>query len=170
MLKNDGFTLIELLVVITIVGLLASSVLAATSSSRASARDASQVNEMKQIQNALELYRVKNNRYPCYDVGPNPGCAALNINPLDVSDPGDMYLAEELESFLTINPSDSNGWDATLVYVTDMGNPANYRIRARFERDRRNNAGVTIPAGTWCRVDQGRLSSSLAGAFDPVCF
>lgn len=62
-----GFTLIELLVVISIIGLLSSVVLASVSASRASARDAERIANLKQIQNAIELYANDHNgSYPGY--------------------------------------------------------------------------------------------------------
>src|SRR4051812_31161735 len=51
-----GFTLIELLVVIAIIGILASIVLASLNSSRKKSRDARRLSDLKQLQNALELY------------------------------------------------------------------------------------------------------------------
>src|SRR3954470_16727724 len=51
-----GFTLIELLVVIAIIGLLASIVLASLNSARKKSRDARRIADLKQLQNALELY------------------------------------------------------------------------------------------------------------------
>ncbi len=59
-----GFTLIELLVVISIIGLLSSIVLASLQDARAKGRDAKRLSDMRQIQNALELYRSQNNTYP----------------------------------------------------------------------------------------------------------
>jgi len=59
-----GFTLIELLVVIAIIGVLASIIIAALSSSRVSARDAERVSDIRQIRYALELYRSDFNTYP----------------------------------------------------------------------------------------------------------
>ena len=63
-LVRNGFTLIELLVVIAIIGVLASIVIAALSSSRVSARDAERVSDIRQIRYALELYRSDFNAYP----------------------------------------------------------------------------------------------------------
>jgi type II secretion system protein G len=65
--KNSraGFTLIELLVVIAIIGLLASIVLASLNGARRKSRDARRIADLKQIQNALELYSNDNNgKYP----------------------------------------------------------------------------------------------------------
>lgn len=59
-----GFTLIELLVVVSIIGFIASTVLASLSAARMKGRDAKRLEEMKQIQTALELYFNTNNAYP----------------------------------------------------------------------------------------------------------
>lgn len=62
--KDLGFTLIELLVVIAIISLLSSVVLASLSGARSSARDARRLQDMKQIQTALEMYYNNNGQYP----------------------------------------------------------------------------------------------------------
>lgn len=54
--QSKGFTLVELLVVIAIIGILSSIVLSSLNSSRAKARDAKRISDLKQIQLALELY------------------------------------------------------------------------------------------------------------------
>lgn len=61
---SSGFTLIELLVVIAVIGLLAGVVLNSVNSARAKARDARRLEDMRQIQIALELYRDKFGQYP----------------------------------------------------------------------------------------------------------
>jgi prepilin-type N-terminal cleavage/methylation domain-containing protein len=60
-----GFTLIELLVVISIIGLLASTVLASLSGARIEARDSARLTQARELMKALEIFRVRNNGYPC---------------------------------------------------------------------------------------------------------
>lgn len=61
---QKGFTLIELLVVVAIISLLSSVVLGALNDARAKARDRALVQQAKQIQIALELYKDKYGFYP----------------------------------------------------------------------------------------------------------
>lgn len=63
-MKKKGFTLIELLVVIAIIGLLATIAVVALSNSRARARDARRLGDIKQIQTALQLYYNEQGGYP----------------------------------------------------------------------------------------------------------
>lgn len=63
--RNRGFTLIELMVVISIIGLLASTVLASLSTARSKARDTARLSEAHELMKALEIYRTKNGAYPC---------------------------------------------------------------------------------------------------------
>ncbi len=62
--RTRGFTLIELLVVISIIGFLSSVVLASTQTAREKAQISKFTQEMRQVQNALELYYLGNNQYP----------------------------------------------------------------------------------------------------------
>jgi len=61
---TGGFTLIELLIVVAIIGLLASVVLVGLGGFRARGRDARRIADIRESQNALELYYTKNNKYP----------------------------------------------------------------------------------------------------------
>ncbi len=70
MQNQRGFTLIELLVVISIIGVLASTVLASLEQARMKARDANRIATIEQIAKALELYRLNNSHY----MGENSGC------------------------------------------------------------------------------------------------
>lgn len=59
-----GFTLIELLVVITVIGLLSAMVLVGLSGVRAQGRDTRRLADLRNTQNALEIYFNANNSYP----------------------------------------------------------------------------------------------------------
>jgi prepilin-type N-terminal cleavage/methylation domain-containing protein len=58
---KKGFTMIELLVVIAIIGILASLALISFSGSQKQARDSQRKSDLKQYQNALELFANQNN-------------------------------------------------------------------------------------------------------------
>lgn len=62
--QKTGFTLIELLVVISIIGVLASVVLVSLDNARAKARDSVRKQELKSMQQALELYRIDHGHFP----------------------------------------------------------------------------------------------------------
>ena len=60
-----GFTLIELLVVVAIIAILTAITMAVLSDARAKSRDARRFEDIKQIQNALELYSAdRSGLYP----------------------------------------------------------------------------------------------------------
>lgn len=68
-----GFTLIELLVVIAVIGVLASVILSSLNTTRAKARDAQRISDMRQIQTAMSLYYNQNGTYPPSGGAVNPG-------------------------------------------------------------------------------------------------
>lgn len=74
-IKNiAGFTLIELLVVVSLIGVLATLVLANLNSARERARDATRKSDLRNIQTALRLYYNDNNGYPQSSSGSIVGC------------------------------------------------------------------------------------------------
>lgn len=62
--QKSGFTLVEVLVVVGIIGLLASVVLVGLGTFRTRSRDARRIADLREVQNALELYYTGNNSYP----------------------------------------------------------------------------------------------------------
>lgn len=68
-----GFTLIELLVVITIIGILATFIVASFSSAQAKSRDSRRKSDMDALKKALELAKGDSSNGAFY-----PGCTATN--------------------------------------------------------------------------------------------
>ncbi|MEK7628545.1 MAG: type II secretion system protein [Patescibacteria group bacterium] len=94
-----GFTLIELLVVIAIIGILSSVVLASLNSARKKGRDARRISDVKQLQNALELYYDTNQAYPAaLDAASliTPGYIAAI--PVDPNPSGGSYAYDQVSS------------------------------------------------------------------------
>jgi len=97
---NEGFTLIEVLIVVSIVGLLASVVLVGLGGFRAKGQDARRIADLRQTQNALELYYSKNSNYPVSSVwsvlsdtleGEGIGVSKIPADPTRLEDDADAY-------------------------------------------------------------------------------
>lgn len=91
---KKGFTLVELLVVITVIGLLSAMILVGLSGVRSQGRDTRRVADLRNVQNALELYFNKNSAYPTAAtwaaletavVGANIGVTKLPTDPLNTT-------------------------------------------------------------------------------------
>lgn len=61
---SKGFTLLEVLVVVSIIGLLSSIVFSSISTSRVKSRDTLRITQIREVQNALDLYYAVNGVYP----------------------------------------------------------------------------------------------------------
>ncbi len=62
--SRKAFTLIEMLIVVAIIGILASAIMVGLGPAQQKGRDARRESDLRQIQNALELYYSKNGYYP----------------------------------------------------------------------------------------------------------
>lgn len=179
---RNGFTLIELMVVITIIGLLASTVLASLSESRKTARDAVRVQTVKELQKALELYRAANNgNYKCATGGCDAGGAAgVSVNdgilPKAFITGIAPFFKPSTETFMNL---------LTLVGVTNTSASILYRLGS-FTNDngspdrstytillRREQTVGAIPANSWCSISSGDghvgWNNTTAGQYPP-CF
>lgn len=136
--NNRGFTLIELLVVISVISLLSSIVFSALSNARAKARDAQRVSEVKQIQNALELYRAQNGGFPLsttLNAGAVCGSTVVAMsawcNDIDVTSWN--LLKTALTSYISKLPKDPKPG----TVGTDWGGSANGGSYSYFSNDSR---------------------------------
>jgi prepilin-type N-terminal cleavage/methylation domain-containing protein len=165
--KNQkGFTLIELMVVITIIGLMASVVLAALASSRATARDTQRVQMVKELQKALELYRNANNgNYPCATAMPAcAGAAGGGVYVNGTAVPATTAIfSGAISSFLTI-PLEATVFASSPTWgsiqyrtggITNAPIRDSYTILLRRERSATNNSGGSIAAGIFCKIEVG---------------
>ncbi len=119
-IESAGFTLVELLVVISIIGLLSSVVLTSVNSARMKARDARRLADIKQIQNAMQIYYEDNGAYPPVTYGPQGSLAGWEVSyKSNFLDPLLPYLSpvpvdpvnrgnEPINMFFSPRPQDSN--------------------------------------------------------------
>ena len=115
---SQGFTLIELLVVVAIIGMLSSIILTSVNSARVKARDGQRLQNISQIQKAVELYYVDNLQYPPID-------KALT----GTSDCGTNWCALEtaLADYIPALPRDPLGQQSTYQYYYDADSGDNYQ-------------------------------------------
>lgn len=129
--KNQkGFTLVELLVVITIIGILATLLIANFSSSRARARDARRKADLQSLKTALQLYYNDRQVFPGDSGSEINGCGANGDLPCSW---GSSFSGNG-EEYIRQIPTDPLNIPGTYVYVyeqTDGGN--GFRITGRLE-------------------------------------
>ncbi len=104
LINNFGFTLIELLVVISIIGILATLLIANLGGIRERARDAQRKNDLNQIQKALEMY--KNSQDP-------PTYPADGIDSLMDTLKAKNFVQDELHDPKCTYNSDDDLWECT---------------------------------------------------------
>jgi len=147
--SNRGFTLMELLIVVAIIGLLASMILVGLSSFRTRGRDARRVADVKQVQNGLEIYYAKENKYPEVQSSGDPGATGAAtgwdamVNEIKIAGIG-----------ITQVPQDPLGDAYSYSYSTETGNPQSYVIGVALE-DPNNQALDTDLDGDVFGMDCG---------------
>jgi prepilin-type N-terminal cleavage/methylation domain-containing protein len=90
-----GFTLIELLIVIGIIGILAAIILSGLGGLRSSSRDDKRVADMRQVQQALQLFHLKCGFYPGEYDGVNNECKGGTVSTKS-SNPDDWDELQEV--------------------------------------------------------------------------
>jgi len=129
--KNKfGFTLIEVLVVIAIFGILSAVLYANFGEAGAQSRDTERKADLRALQSALELYKLKNGRYPagCNAPGRWSGQAGTSY----ACPSGSQYIVGLAPEFIPVLPSDGrlNGSDSGYVYTTNADGTV-YKLMAR---------------------------------------
>lgn len=92
---SKAFTLIELLVVISVVGILSLVIITSLNSAKEKARDARRLQDIRQIQNALDMYYSDHGRYPSPN-SDSPACGGW-----DTTGDGSFIVELVSKSYLT---------------------------------------------------------------------
>ncbi|EKE20344.1 MAG: hypothetical protein ACD_8C00018G0002 [uncultured bacterium] len=150
-----GFTLIELLIVIAIIGILAGIVLVSTSKARMKARDIKRIQEVSQIQTALEMYYAEYGAYPNSD---GDGLGGWDIGNADY--PFITQLANYLNRELPRDNTKNGTADGYVYYrypAGHLGCPIArgnfYVLGTKLEGGASpNSPGWSCPGGDWQTV------------------
>lgn len=126
-----GFTLIELLVVISLIGILATLVMANLNAGRGRARDAQRKSDLRQISTGLRLYYNDNGTYP-------PAGFFDALWGLEWTDGTTVYM-----SVLSKDPLPSQ------VYKYELVDSDNYILSACLE-NKSDDKGIVTADTTWC--------------------
>ena len=126
-MKNfkKAYTLIEMLMVVAIIGVLASSIIIGLGASRASARDARRITDLKNVQVVLELYYNKYGFYPRQGELATGSMSWSDFNTIMTSKEVDLKINK-----LPRDPSSSSG--KSYMYGT---NGQSYVLGAQLETD-----------------------------------
>jgi type II secretion system protein G len=143
---NKGFTLIELIVVFAVLGLMAVAMLATLNpmTQIQKANDAKRIEDLAQIQRALEMYYSDNNSYPA-------STATYQISVKGTA----VYWGSTWSPYISILPQDPKSADTFIYYSPASGNGQTYYLYANLETGGQNpqacnkgNACTSILSGS----------------------
>ncbi len=164
---KKGFTLVELLVVVAIIGLLAGIATVSVNSVRTKARDARRVADIKQIQNALEIYYSDAGSYPATiadKLGTNTALV-LTSNGWKAAAEGTVYLnvpkdPQSVGEFVYTYSAAAPTKDYSIVFKLESGSGSfkdglhtatSSGIQAGAVAAAKKAAGEACQAGTECQ-------------------
>ncbi len=126
-ISQHGFTIVELLVVVAVAGMLLALVVANYRESKISSRNAKRLQDIREIQNALDLYHTNNRSYPGTADVPGPVTTELT--------------ALVNDGYIKALPSDSLGGNFNYMYCPSdsVGGPQVYTLRAKLELEKGAN-------------------------------
>jgi len=142
---QKGFSLVELLVVISIIGMLSTMAVVSLGNAREKGRDAKRLNDVRQIQMALELYYNTDSSYPA-----EGEINTLTDNILD----NNKSIATSSKTFMALIPQDPLYTDTSgsdfYKYYTDG---EIYVIKYELE-----SGAANLDSGFHCASNEGGVS------------
>ncbi len=114
-INSFGFTLIELLVVVSIIGILATLLVANYNATRQRARDAQRKSDLRNIQAALRVYYNDKGSFPSSNGGKIAGCGSGST----VCNWGSSFSASGVV-YMNVLPKDPSS-DRSYYYDYDSG-------------------------------------------------
>lgn len=132
--KQSGFSLIEVMVVLLIIGIMASMVAPSILGNQEEAQLKKAAVDIQQLESALEMYKLKNNRFPTTEQGLDALVEEPTIEPLPRNYPSDGFIKRLPEDpwgnpYSLISPGElgeidifSNGPDMEAGTDDDIGN------------------------------------------------
>lgn len=133
--KQTGFTIVELLIVIVIIGILAAITIVAYNGIQSRGNDSRRDSDIKQIKNALEMYKIDNDAYPIACGADGSGCTISNL----ATTLTPKYIANV--------PQDPKSPSVLYSYV--RGSASSYGILIYYESKATCKTGVNVNTGWW---------------------
>ncbi len=129
--SRAGFTLTEIIVVVGIIAVLVTVTYSNFNESTAQARDAQRQADLRNMQNAIELYKNKIGRYPAGCRGANQWSGQPGSG-YDCDSATEDYIMGLAPDFIRVLPKDPklNGNQSGYLYATNAAGSV-YTIRAR---------------------------------------
>lgn len=132
--KQTGFSLIEVMVVLLIIGIMAAMVAPSILGNQEEAQLKKAAVDIQNLENALEMYKLKTNNFPTTEQGLEALVSAPTIDPIPRNYPEDGFIKRLPEDpwgnpYGLMNPGEmgkidiySNGPDGTPGTEDDIGN------------------------------------------------
>ena len=114
--KNKGFTLLELMVVLVILGMLAGLVVPNLMENQTEAQIQSTRINIKSIEGAMKMYKLRNNFYPTTEQGLEALVTQTDIEPIPKRFPDEGFLEDFPvdawgNEYILISPGDNGPFD-----------------------------------------------------------
>ena len=132
--RQPRFSLIEIMVVLLIIGILASMVAPQILGNQEEAQLKKAAVDIQQLESALEMYKLKSNRFPTTEQGLDALVSAPTLDPIPRNYPADGYIKRLPDDpwgnpYVLISPGEmgtidifSNGPDGEPGTDDDIGN------------------------------------------------